>query len=452
MLESLGAKKYVLPLGVIIGIFCVFSLMMYPLLHAEPKDVPMAILSLDQGVSTPAGDVNLGDQMVAQMVRTGQADDQTPILWTQVDSQVTLDVVLNNNDIYGAIIIPADFTQKQMAAAQANQPQQNLPTPTPTPTPEPTTPDPGTTPSVDPSTGATIDPSADPTTGTPSPSPTPTPTPTPEPTPDPETQGTPPEVEKPTIKVVINQGKNPMVAQMMETAVTGFLAQAGFATEVSFLNDTNIGSGFGAMMSGNVIVMPIFMMTAISSILLAFIFRTKKETGVPLRLGIYTGQLIYGAVLACLIAGAAVSILIISGGMTVPVVPLTIFLAIASFCVMTLFLGALNLAKPFGILVILTCFACGMAVGMLAREMLPAFWQSWIYPWVPQRAIGQGAASIMYMGADPWNSSTVRLVVTGAIGLVLMVFAAMVGNRKKTATLDSTPSPATPLAKIDEDD
>jgi hypothetical protein len=464
MIENLGIKKYALPVGVILVIFCVFSVMMYPLLHAEPKNVPLAIVNLDEGITTPGGELNLGNQMMAQLQNASPGEEASPFAFTVVATKEALDQDMANNKYYGALIIPADFSAKQWPAMQATMPlpggtgENQGGTPPPAPSQDPTqqpsdpgaTPTPGTEPTetpapTDPTPG--VDPTADPTTGTSNP------------TPEDPNQGAGPNEgpslpplseDSPVMGVIINSGKNPMIGQTLETGLPTMLMAKGLNADISLINNKNLGTGFGAMMSGNVIVMPIFMMSAICAVLLGLILRPKKETGVGGRLGLYAGQLGYAAILSALISAAAVGILTLAGGLSVPLVPLSIFLAIGSFCVMTLFLGALDIARPLGILVILTCFACGMSVGMLAKEMLPDFWQSWIYPWAPQRPIGQGAASILYMGGGPMNSSTIRLIITGAIGLVLMILASLLGAKKKVA-LGVDEDSATPLAKVEAD-
>jgi hypothetical protein len=458
MMETMGFKKYILPVGVVLVIFCVFSLMMYPLLHAEPKEVPIAIVSLDEGVAIGDREQNMGKAILAELTQVPQGQGKPMIAWTQVDSKDALDQKMADNEFYAAVIIPEDFTATAMASAQGGMPGPGANPgpgdPAPGPQSGPTDPGPGdpvpSNPSDDPTeqnpdTPTQQDPdpqTPEPGTGNPS---------GPAPGDIPPTSG-----ESPVVSVIINQGKNPMVAQQMQVALTMALAQKGLSVDVTSINDQNVGTGIGAMMSGNVIVMPIFMMTAISSVLLALIFRPKRESGIGPRLANYAGQLGYGAIMACLISLASVGILTIAGGMTLPLIPLAIFLAIASFTVMTLFMGALDIGRPVGILTILTCFSLGMAVGMLAKEMLPAFWQSWVYPWIPQRSIGQGAGSILYLGADFLNPSTIRLIITGGVGLLLMIIASLLGKRKKVdqeeemvmATPSAPMEPLTPHVEV----
>ncbi|MDR3845818.1 MAG: DUF3533 domain-containing protein [Eggerthellaceae bacterium] len=117
MIEKLGKRKYVLPLGIIIAVACVFSLVFYPMANMEMKNLPFAIVCLDEGVETSEGDVNLGDLVVNKITEsTVEEGEESPIQWTRLSSQEELDQAMNNNEFYGAMVIPRDFSQRQYDA------------------------------------------------------------------------------------------------------------------------------------------------------------------------------------------------------------------------------------------------------------------------------------------------------------------------------------------------
>lgn len=117
MIEKLGKRKYVLPLGIIIAVACVFSLVFYPMANMEMKNLPFAIVCLDEGVETSEGDVNLGDLVVNKITEsTAEEGEESPIQWTRLSSQEELDQAMNNNEFYGAMVIPRDFSQRQYDA------------------------------------------------------------------------------------------------------------------------------------------------------------------------------------------------------------------------------------------------------------------------------------------------------------------------------------------------
>ena len=353
-MEHLGVKRYALPIGAVLIIFCVFSVLLYPLLNAEPKDVPMAVLNLDTGATTPAGPMNLGEELVKQATQVADS----PIKWTVMEDRAALDKALEDNEFYGAIVVPVNFTRDQLAA---------------------------------------------------------------------QTEGG----LAPKIEIIINQGKNPMLATTMETSLTSMMSRAGMATDVKVIHSADVGTGIAAMLSSNAIVLPTFMMSAVCAILIGLALRPKPESGRAARLGSYMGQLVYAAAISLLVGAGTVTILTFIGGVTTPYITLGGFLWIASFCLMTMIMGFMNIARPLGIFIALTCFALGMGVGMLAKEMLPQLWRTWVYPWVPQHFISQGTSSIIFMKGGIWNSGTLPLIITGLVGLVLTILSGVLGGRKK---------------------
>ena len=86
MFEKLGKAKYVVPLLIGIVAACVMSVMFYPMANMEMKGLPFAVLSLDEGVETPQGDMNVGDTLVENITSATAAEDgeESPIAWTKV--------------------------------------------------------------------------------------------------------------------------------------------------------------------------------------------------------------------------------------------------------------------------------------------------------------------------------------------------------------------------------
>lgn len=120
MFEKLGPKKLIVPPLSVIPIGCVMALMFTPIVKMSPQNLPFAILTLDEGVTTPQGEMNAGDLMVQNLTGESAAEGESPIEWHAVSSQAELDVALANNEYYGAITIPTDFSQSQ-ALAQAGE-------------------------------------------------------------------------------------------------------------------------------------------------------------------------------------------------------------------------------------------------------------------------------------------------------------------------------------------
>lgn len=170
------------------------------------------------------------------------------------------------------------------------------------------------------------------------------------------------------VEVVINQGKNVMLATTMQSAPTTMLAPMGLTPKVTVVNAADVGGGMTAMMSGNVLVMPLILMSAACSVLLTMVFKTRPAAGPAERARAVGKRLAYAVGASFLIAGAAVLMVTWIGGMDVPVGSLLLFSWIAGLAVMALFLGALSISMPVGAVVIAGCFLLGMSSAMLARD------------------------------------------------------------------------------------
>lgn len=114
MLEKLGKRAFAIPIVLLILLGCFFSLIFYPMAHLEIKNIPFAITSLDEGVNTSEGTVNIGSLFVENISQgTSNDSESSPIQWQPYDSQEAVDAALQSNDVFGAIVIPSDFSQKQ---------------------------------------------------------------------------------------------------------------------------------------------------------------------------------------------------------------------------------------------------------------------------------------------------------------------------------------------------
>ena len=138
MLEKLGKRALVLPFGMAIILCCILSLAVGPMLRAEPNNVPFGIVNLDAGACTAAGQTNVGEALTSKLISgesslAGSGDETSDstsnmagaISWTQLESEKEATTALNNNELYGAIVIPSNFTSQQISSQMAlgNAPQ-----------------------------------------------------------------------------------------------------------------------------------------------------------------------------------------------------------------------------------------------------------------------------------------------------------------------------------------
>ena len=203
--DKLGKKALVAPFCLVIVLACVLSLAVAPLLQASPHDVSLAIVNLDEGVSTPAGTANAGAMLASQL--TGEEDEapkesatamaaiakaaatasgtetaaaEAPatsasaamadsLAWETFDTEDELHAQLNDNNVFGGIVIPADFTAQQLAAKSGG-------------------------------------------------------------------------ADKPHLTVHLNMGKNPQVASSLQTAMAQSLASAGVDADIEMVNNADVGA------------------------------------------------------------------------------------------------------------------------------------------------------------------------------------------------------------------
>ena len=149
MLEKLGNKVFALPLVVALVLMCVLGTAIAPILSASPHHIPFAIVSLDKGATNAVSSINigttladalssgegmpeLGNSNTAQVDSTNLNSDDSnessatsdtdsslseAVSFTRLESEEAARTALDNNEYYGALIIPEDFTTTMMMSA-----------------------------------------------------------------------------------------------------------------------------------------------------------------------------------------------------------------------------------------------------------------------------------------------------------------------------------------------
>lgn len=399
MPKQLKNPKVLAPLGVICVLLTLWSCMFYPMLHATPKNIPFAILSLDKGAKTAAGTVNAGKTMVQKITSaTSASDGDSPIAWTEFKTRNALDKAMDDNDYYAAVVISKDFTAKQVAAKQAQtqaiakQVQAQMEAKMKAQAQAQAQ---GVAPNATAQNGTS--------TAAPSPSAL--------------AQSTTATKDMPVVTIITNSAKNPTVTQNITASITSTLKQAGVNVKTSAVHDYDLGNASGAAMLAQLTVAPTVLMSAVCTLIMYLLTKPRKNASRKERLITVGVQACYAAVLSLCVAGATCFLITVVGGMTIPVGAVLPYLWICSFCLMLLVLGMATIVLPLAALAMLTVMFT-MSTGYTAFEALPAFWQDWIYPWTPARYIADGIRSIVFLGQGAFNSTLVPLAVCAAIGLV----------------------------------
>ena len=331
--------KWATPILGMLGILLVTLILTYPMLSMETKDIPVAILSLDEGMKSPVGEVNIGNEVVKKI--TG--GDNSLINWQKPATEAELKKGMDDSKYYASFVIPKDFTKNSA-------------------------------------------------------------------------------VNKSQIDVVINEGKNPMVTQIL-TAMFTTMGKAGdMNLNITSINKIPADFGFKALF----LPVMITMITLITSLVTGFVTTIslklkgdKKEKGKK-----YLIQLVYIAVLAIIIGFSATGIIVGVTGIELNFLNLALYLTTISFAVMLLVNGSINLLGTNGIAIPALMFVFGMGLIQIPYEFLPNWYQIAIASWEPLRYFGEGIRAILYQGASVINASTLVILILAliGIGLSLIVF------------------------------
>ncbi len=239
-----------------------------------------------------------------------------------------------------------------------------------------------------------------------------------------------------SLTVYLDYGKSPMIANSMKSSVGTMFAEQGMTANIEMLHDgKDAGEGdeegsmanpMGTLMGLNVSIMPLAMLSVVGGLMLTRIFRRDKAHGAKGRAAVLGKQLVYAVVFTLAVAVVDYCMLTFIGGIEAEAGLIIPFTWLCSFCVLIAVMGLGNISFPLGALFGICAIAFGMSTGLLPYEAIPVFWQEWIYPWVPQRFVGEGLRSILYLGGGVINSGTSALLIYCAVGAVLMLLSVFI--------------------------
>ncbi|OFO52397.1 ABC transporter permease [Nosocomiicoccus sp. HMSC059G07] len=87
----------------------------YPAYNPQPKNIPLAIFTQDEGIEQQGEVVNIGEEFVKKV----KSNDGDEIEWHEIKNDEELKEGLENKDFIGALVIEKDFTKKAMSSAQS---------------------------------------------------------------------------------------------------------------------------------------------------------------------------------------------------------------------------------------------------------------------------------------------------------------------------------------------
>lgn len=432
MFDKLGKRKFIIPFVLPVVVICLFSLMFCPMAQMELKNLPVAVVNLDEGVELPSGTLNIGSE-ITEGLESGEGIEDAPVTlgasaatsqdnksdeeasdqdstimqdalsWSVLESEESAESAFANHDYYALIVIPKDFTLSQIGS-RLDTFMENATE--------------ATSAGGSQSAGGLQE--------------------------NAQLMGViaqlkqqAAEVEDGSLKVLIDNAKSPLIATQLNSAMNTLFAQKGISAEISVENaggyEVDASSPMSSMISQQLVIIPAVIGGLICAILINRVFRidnSNKTNEVAQTIG---KQLIVALICSLLVALCVWALVGAICGIELPFTNSVLFVGLSTFCFIVLLLGLLDIALPLGVLVAIIILVFGNMLGVLPYEVLQPFWQDFIYPWVPQRFFGDGVRAVMYLGEGAINSATVPLLIAGGIGLALMLIKLGVSAKSKTS-------------------
>ena len=370
---------------IVVAVIFIFILTLIPSANSAPKNLPIAFVNADAGMTVPAkGNVNIGNQMEQNIKRA--STEQSLVKWISVSTTKEVEKGLNDQKYYGALIIPKDFTKKQatLQTAQPDAPAIRLLV----------------------NQGMNTAASA---------------------------------LASQVLNGAVDKMNENMRLQLVKrfeqngtqlSANQALALAAPIQKTVINVNETGTHS-----VNGNAPVslfQPLWM-ASIAGAAMVFLsiqkitFSSRKEKIVN-----QAGLVVIGVILA-LAAGFGLAWLAEVVGISVPsFLDTALFLAIAYFSFFTLISAVLSWLGLKGLPIFVIVLFFGAPLLSMAPEIMPDFYREWIYPWLPMRFMVDGVRELFFFGRHlTWNSSVSALTLISLISLCALFASALPASSVK---------------------
>lgn len=130
-------------------------------------------------------------------------------------------------------------------------------------------------------------------------------------------------------------------------------------------------------------------------------------------------QLIFSAVSSLTAAATVMIVLRYVMGFDIEPGSTFCYLMVMIFGFMMLILGIMRWLGFGGIALAALAMFTSLGTIYIPYEALPGFWQTYIYPWAPVRFIGEGFREIFFLGGSWMNAETLGALIMAAAGIAL---------------------------------
>ncbi|WP_155591143.1 YhgE/Pip domain-containing protein [Lysinibacillus cavernae] len=369
----------------------IFSLTLFPSVQPKPKNLPIAIVNEDQGVELPHQQVvNMGENIVEMIQTTSKSTKQEDpaVKWVVVKSTEEMQRGLNNQKYYAAFVIPKDFSVKQASLR----------------TPKPSAPE------VQLYINQGMNMAASTMAG---------------------------QILNGVVETMNNNVRTQLIAELEAQKATLTVAQAANLVTPISKTVTNVNEVGENSANGNAPVslfQPLWMACMAAA---AIVFMsTNKLAGHSRKENfmVKLSQILIGVVVALTVGFGLTWIVGGLVGIHIPVfVDTALFLSITAFCFFLLIVAVLSWFGIKGIAIFALLLFFGGPLLALAPEMIPSFYQNWVYSWMPMRFMVEGLRELFYFGKGLfWSSSVSVLIWMGIISIVLILLSTFKMKRENT--------------------
>lgn len=367
-------KFFFAAFGAVLVLLFVFVSTAIPSARSNPKDLPIALVSEDQGV--------MGETMVNMIQTNVKTSKNETFKFTVVKNTDEMNELLDKKEIYGALVIPNDFSEKY-ASLQTAAPE------------------------------------------------------------SPALQVYVNQGMNTNVATVVNQALTAMVTQlntnmsqqlfaaMKEKNVTLSTEQAQiFASpiqsEVIMVNQTG-----DLAMAPTSLFQPIWLGSIISAVLMWFAGRKRVFNSIGEQLKFRLLQIGVGAALGFFTGYLATWLSTwMLGFEYASFNDVALFASIASCGFILLVLAALSWIGYAALPIFVLLMFFGLPLVQLAPEMMPAFYADWIYPWIPMRFLFDGLKEILFFNGAAWNGSAQILCWIAAVSAIAITAKASAKTAK----------------------
>lgn len=376
-------KNKLLLLSPVIALLVVFifSLMLFPTVQPQPKNLPIAIVNEDQGVEIPnQPKMNMGQTIVDNMKKTSKSEEEPAVKWVEVKDKESVQRGLNNQEYYAALVIPKDFSTKQ-ASLRTLQPS---------------------SPEVEIFINQGMNTAASTMAGQ-------------------MLNGVVDNMNN-TVRTQLLEGLKAKGATVTVDQVSNVVTP--IAKKVTNVNETGKNSANGN--SPMSLFQPLWIASLASAAIIFIAISkmpvdTRKENFV-----LKLKQIITGAVAAFVIGFGLTWIADGMVGLNISnFTDTALFLSITSFSFFLMISAVLSLVglKGIGLFALLLFF--GAPLLSLAPEMLSPFYQDWVYAWLPMRFMIEGLREIFFFGKGlSWSTPLTVLVWIGVVSMAIILATA----------------------------